>query len=188
MRVSTLAVCTFCLAATAAPPASAQIAAPIVKGPATIELTPVATGLTSPSVLLPAPDGSGRLIVADQAGQIGVIDGGGLQGSLFADLSSRLVGLNPNYDERGLLGLAFHPDFGDPASIGYHKFYTYTSEPVEGAADFTVPLPPATAFNHQSVVNEWRVSDANPLEVDSNVARARSCGSTSRRATTTPAH
>ena len=34
---------------------------------------------------------------------------------------------NPN-DERGFLGLAFHPGFNNPASPGYHTLYTYNSE------------------------------------------------------------
>ena len=48
----------------------------------------------------------------------------------------------------------------DPAKPGYRKIYTYTSEPVTGAADFTVPK--TTAFNHQSVVAEWQASATNP--------------------------
>lgn len=82
----------------------------------------------------------------------------------FLDLSARLVTLSPDYDERGLLGLAFHPGFNDPASPGFRKFYTYTSEPVAGAADFTVPK--TTAFDHQSVVAEWQASAGNPDVAD----------------------
>ena len=59
-----------------------------------------------------------------------------------------------------MLGLAFHPGFNDPASPGFRKFYTYTSEPVSGPADFTVPKP--VAFDHQSVVAEWQASAGNP--------------------------
>ena len=40
-----------------------------------------------------------------------------------------------------------------PAPV-FRKFYTYTSEPVSGAADFTVPK--TGAFDHQSVIAEWR--------------------------------
>src|SRR5205085_4458488 len=67
---------------------------------------------------------------------------------------------SPDYDERGLLGLAFHPGFNDPSSPGFRKFYTYTSETVAGTADLTVPK--TTPFDHQSVVAEWQVSAGNP--------------------------
>ena len=75
----------------------------------------------------------------------------------FLDLSARLVA---STGERGLLGLAFHPGYNDSSSPGFRKFYTYTSEPVTGAADFTVPK--TSAFDHQSVVAEWQVSAGNP--------------------------
>jgi glucose/arabinose dehydrogenase len=150
-------------------PAASQIAAPISKGSVAVELKPVASGLVSPDVLVPAPDGSGRLIVADQAGRMQLVGTGGIEG-LFGDLTSRLVGLNSGYDERGLLGLAFNPDFNTVGAQGYHKVYTYSSEPVRGPADFTVPLPPGTSFDHQSVVNEWHVSASGPLAIDTSVA------------------
>ncbi|MFL6590824.1 MAG: PQQ-dependent sugar dehydrogenase, partial [Chthoniobacterales bacterium] len=72
--------------------------------------------------------------------------------------------LMPGYDERGLLGIAFHPGFSDSNSPGFRKLYTYTSEPVNGPADFTVPNP--NPFNHQSVIAEWQVSAGNPDVVD----------------------
>ncbi len=162
--------CWLLILAVAASSARAQIAAPIAKGSVTVELKTVASGLVGPNTLVPVPDGSGRLIAVDQSGQMGIIQNGTLQPGLFGDLGSRLVSLNPNYDERGLLGLAFNPDFNDPGAAGFHKLYTYSSEPVSRPADFTVPLPAGTSFNHQSVVNEWTVSAGNPLQIDPNVA------------------
>lgn len=170
MRAIRLA--TFFLAVTAAGRAPADITDPIpakiAKGSITVELKSVASGLVGPNDLQPAADGSGRLFVVDQAGQVRVIQNGLLADPLI-DVGSRLVPLMPGYDERGLLGLAFNPSFADPASPGYHKFYTYTSEPINGSADFTVPLPQGAAFNHQSVVNEWQVSSQNPIVVDPSI-------------------
>ncbi len=75
----------------------------------------------------------------------------------FLNVTARLIATT---GERGLLGFAFHPGYNNAASPGFRKFYTYTSEPVTGAADFTVPK--STAFDHQSVVAEWQVSAGNP--------------------------
>ena len=81
-------------------------------GPIEIGLFPVATGLTAPTFVTNAGDGSGRLFVLQQTGQIRVIDrGGNLLPAPFLDLSAQIVALDSFFDERGLLGLAFHPQF-----------------------------------------------------------------------------
>jgi glucose/arabinose dehydrogenase len=59
-----------------------------------------------------------------------------------------------SFDERGLLGLAFHPNYAINGLI-----YTYTSEPVSVPPDFATTLPPGIDADHQSVVTEWRVTD-----------------------------
>ena len=89
----------------------------------------VASGLTSPVGMAVPGDGSGRLFVVDQAGQVRVIDGGGhLLAAPFLDVSSKLVTLGAfgpgTFDERGLLGLAFHPQYSTNG-----KFYIYYSAP-----------------------------------------------------------
>ena len=144
---------------------------PIIKGSNHVNLQLVASGLTAPNVLTDAGDGSGRLFVADQTGAVRVIKNGALQAQPFLDLSSRLVSLSPQYDERGLLGLTFNPQFATPGTAGYGKFYTYTSEPVAAKADFTVTLNPGTSFNHQNVLAEWQVDPNNPDAVNLNSRR-----------------
>ena len=109
--------------------------------------------------------GDGRLFVVQQSGQVRIIKNNALLATPFLDASARVIAS----DERGLLGVAFHPGYNDSASSGYRKFYTYTSEAVAGAADFTVPNP--AAFNHQSVVAEWQASVANPDVADPTTRR-----------------
>ena len=135
----------------------------IVPGPTHLGLRTIADGLVSPVDLVSAHDSSGRLFLVEQTGAIRIIAGGQLLPSPFLDVAGRLAALQTDYDERGLLGLAFHPGFHDPASAGYRKFYTFTSEPVSGTADFTTPM--TGAANCQSVIAEWQVSTA-----DSNIA------------------
>ncbi|MDN5941670.1 MAG: VPLPA-CTERM sorting domain-containing protein [Nitrospira sp.] len=141
---------------------------PIVKGSLHVNLTSVVSSgsLTAPNLLISAGDGTNRQFVTDQVGQVRLIKDGVLQSTPFLNVSARLSTLNPNYDERGLLGLAFSPTFSTPGTPGFGKLYTYTSEPATGQADFTVPMPPGAAFNHQNVVAEWTVDPNNPDIVD----------------------
>ena len=116
-----------------------------------IALEEVATGLASPVHLAEAPDDSKRLFVVDQPGRIWIIDKKGERlPTPFLDISSRLVPLNANGDERGLLGFAFHPDYKENG-----RFFVYYSAPRRAEA-------PAT-FNHTSHISEFRVSGNSDL-------------------------
>ncbi len=97
-----------------------------------VSLKPIAEGLTAPNLATHAGDGSGRLFITDQTGQIRIVDAEGkLLKKAFLDVSSRMVKLGAfgpgSFDERGLLGLAFHPNFGGENGNG--KFYIYYSAP-----------------------------------------------------------
>ncbi len=130
----------------------------IPKGNLTIELRTVADGMASPITLAAPDDGSDRLFVLDQDGKIWVVTNGGRLAEPLLDLKGRLVLLGA-YDERGLLGLAVHPNFAQNPLL-----YTYTSEPLAGTADFANGL--GSSNNHQSVVAEWRISSGNSNVVD----------------------
>lgn len=75
-----------------------------------------------PLFLVPAPDGSDRLFVLEQAGRVlwfenrPDVTGGDVQVAL--DLSGEPVRRKDN--EEGLLGLAFHPDFADNHYVYLH--------------------------------------------------------------------
>jgi hypothetical protein len=56
------------------------------------------------------------------------------------------------FDERGFLGVAFHPDYQVPGAPGFGRFYTVTSEEPGTNAD----LPPQDHFN---VLVEWKAAD-----------------------------
>ncbi|MBN1359821.1 MAG: PQQ-dependent sugar dehydrogenase [Sedimentisphaerales bacterium] len=150
--------------------AGLPIAERIQPSPVRVALQTVASDLTAPGLLVPDPVKSARLYVVDQAGWIRVIDRGQLVDEPLLDVTSLLVPLRENYDERGFLGLAFHPGFGDPNSPGSGRFYTYTSEPIDGPADFTLELPPEAVMDHQSVVREWQW-DGVSASVDPNSSR-----------------
>ena len=132
----------------------------LAKGGFVVELETVADGLISPLGLSAPDDGSGRLFIYDQAGLVYVMLMGAIMEAPLLDVSDRLVELR-NYDERGLLGLAVHPNFTEQPLI-----YTYTSEPTDGMADFMSVLPEGATNNHQSVLTEWRIDAADTNRVD----------------------
>lgn len=77
-----------------------------------IGLELIASGLVSPIAVTHSGDGTGRRFVVDQSGTIRVIDAGGtLLPAPFLDLTAIIPTLSPIFDERGLLGLAFHPNY-----------------------------------------------------------------------------
>ena len=131
--------------------------------------------IQAPTTITYAPDGSGRLFVCDQAGKIYIIQNGMLLPQVFLDLSSQIVPfaptsylfpMNPVYDERGLLGLAFHPGYANPSSQGYRKFYVFYSAPSPNARGN--PTPPATTptpVNCRTTISEFQVSnDSNSAD------------------------
>ncbi|KLK88609.1 plastocyanin [Methanoculleus sediminis] len=83
-----------------------------------VSLEPVAEGFVAPVMLTDAGDDSGRLFVVDQVGTVSIIDANGtLLEEPFLDVRDRLVELNPAFDERGLLSIAFHPDFRENGRV-----------------------------------------------------------------------
>jgi uncharacterized protein (TIGR03118 family) len=133
----------------------------IAKGNITIELETVLSGLVSPLGLAAPDDGSGRLFVYDQIGLLHVVTNGVMFPTPLLDVRSRLVALNPNYDERGLLGVATHSNFAQHPLV-----YTYTSEPNGPMADFMIMYDGGITNNCQSVIAEWRVDANDPNKLD----------------------
>jgi uncharacterized protein (TIGR03437 family) len=73
-----------------------------------ITLTRVVEGVTNPTDIQNARDGSGRLFLVQQNGVIRIWTDNALVAEPFLDISSRTDGRG----ERGLLGLAFPPEYG----------------------------------------------------------------------------
>lgn len=78
----------------------------------TFNLKLVAQGFVSPTTVVEVPGSDGALLVADQAGTVHKVNKEGkLEEKLYLDLRPKMTTLNQAFDERGLLGLALHPDF-----------------------------------------------------------------------------
>ncbi|MBD2022620.1 PQQ-dependent sugar dehydrogenase, partial [Leptolyngbya sp. FACHB-36] len=75
---------------------------------------------SQPVDLVNAGDGSGRLFVVEQAGQIRIVQGGTVQNTPFLDIRDRVL----NNGEQGLLSLAFPSDYA-----AKRRFYVYYTNP-----------------------------------------------------------
>ena len=115
--------------------------------PATFDyaLERIADGFSHPTHLTHAGDGSGRLFVVEQAGQIWILHNGKRLSTPFLDIRER-VGSRGN--EQGLLSVAFHPQFAANGRF----FVNYTNT------------------RGDTVVAEYRVSN-NPDQADPTSAR-----------------
>ena len=105
----------------------------------------MAEGLASPLVVVESPDNSNRLFIVDQSGFIYINKDGATMSQPFLDISSKLITRDGPQDERGLLGLAFHPRF---QSNG--RFFVFYSGPLNANA-------PA-AWDHTNHIAEYTVT------------------------------
>ena len=108
------------------PTAQTPVAVPpiIAPDPARYRLHPLAAGLNRPVYLTHAGDGSGRLFLLEQPGLIQVFVDDVLQPQPFLDMTAHVSRDSlRQFSERGLLGLAFDPDF---ASNG--RFFVHYSD------------------------------------------------------------
>jgi uncharacterized protein (TIGR03437 family) len=110
-----------------------------------IQLIPLANNLSSPVYLTHSRDGSGRLFIVEQPGRILVLPPGATSPlpTPFLDIRTKVA----FEGERGLLGLAFHPQY--PANGRFFVNYTRTGD---GA----------------TIVSEFQVSASNPNVAETN--------------------
>ena len=119
----------------------------------------VASGFTSPVALVDPSDGTQRLFIVEQTGLIWILSEGQRLELPFLDLQKRVVELNAFYDERGLLGLAFHPDF---AANG--RFYVSYSAPLRAGVS-------PEEWDHTTYISEFAISSGNPNQADPDSER-----------------
>ena len=137
------------LLATMSAPASAQV---------TVNLQVAAEGLTAPLLLVSPPDGTKRRFIVEQIGLIKILmpDGKILE-EPFLNIRQKIVRLLPDFDERGLLSMAFHPDYKNNG-----KFYVAYSGYIPGESTLDKHL----WYSHANHVAEFRVSSNNPNRAD----------------------
>lgn len=106
----------------------------------------VVTGASSPVDIVAAPGDATRLFVVEQGGRIRILRNGAFAAAPFLDIATLLV----TGGERGLLGLAFHPQFA-----GNGRFFVDYTRAGDGA----------------TVIAEYRVTAAAPDRADAASAQ-----------------
>ena len=107
-----------------------------------LQLGAAVTSANSPVDLINAGDGSGRLFIVERGGRIRIWDGRVQR--TFLDIGSRVNTNDSGGDERGLLGLAFPPDY----STKGHFYVNYISS--------------TTTPRGATVISRFSVNRANP--------------------------
>jgi Glucose / Sorbosone dehydrogenase len=134
-----------------------------------VRLRPVVSKINLPTVLKTAilpGDSMERLFIATQLGEIFYIGNGEVR--TFLDIRPRIIklGASGGYDERGLLGLAFHPEFYYNGLFYLHYSAAGTQGPGALPESFKPdPCDPRTLnlrwvnretqFDHIDTVEEW---------------------------------
>jgi glucose/arabinose dehydrogenase len=124
-----------------------------------LELTLLASDLTAPIHLEELPDGSGRFIVVQQDGLVKLMAADGkVQPEPVMDLRSRMLPVANDFEERGLLGFALHPQF---AKNG--RFFVSYSSPLRDTAPQN--------WNYTRRISEFTAKTGNTLSVDLQTER-----------------
>jgi glucose/arabinose dehydrogenase len=127
-----------------------------------IVLEPYATGLNAPLAMV-QPPGDDRKFVVEQFGKVRIIDGdGNLLPAPFLDVRNKIITQFADFDERGLLGIAFHPDFANNG-----KFYISYSTNLNVQGN----LGKMFWWDHTNVIEEYTVSADNPNQANINSGR-----------------
>lgn len=107
---------------------SGEVVAPITlrataPDPAGVQVVEIAQGFSFPLYVTHAGDGSGRIFVLEQPGKIWIIQDGVRLSEPFLDLAPIVSqDVLSRYSERGLLGIAFHPNYAENGEF----FVNYT--------------------------------------------------------------
>lgn len=115
-----------------------------------VGLKPIATGLTGPTVLIPYQNK--RMLLAEQIGKLSRMTPTGKM-TPFGDIKSLMVTLNAGFDERGLLGMALHPQFKENKLL-----YLYYSAPLRSGGP--------EHWDHTAHISEFKVKGIK-LDIES---------------------
>ena len=150
------------IAARATPPEPAAPASSAALAAGALDIQLVVSGLSQPIGAVNAGDGTNRLFVVQQGGTVRVVQNNRLVSGNFLDIRSVSAGLSTG-NERGLLGLAFHPSFESN-----RKLFAYFTN---GGGDLVI-----AEFTANSAGTSASVSTYDPILVIEHSANANHNG------------
>jgi len=125
-----------------------------------VKLEPFAEGMTAPLWMV-SYGSTDDFLVIDQVGIIHYLQAGGtVRDEPFLDLRERMVELRAGFDERGLLGLALHPEFDENG-----RLFVYYSAALREEAD--------PEFNHTSRISEFTLGEGDEPQADLDSEKVR---------------
>ncbi|MBX2852275.1 MAG: PQQ-dependent sugar dehydrogenase [Phycisphaeraceae bacterium] len=153
-------------------PVFSQPVAPVASS-YTLGLDQFSTHTGSRAIDVVAPhDGSGRVFVSAQSGEIFSYGADGTLLNTFVDLASTTANtgfLDNAGSFRGLMYFDFHPDYDNPNADGYRKVYTgFQSNPSFATAEYSRTR--GSSVVHY-VIGEWQVSSTNANQIDTSTYR-----------------
>jgi hypothetical protein len=122
-------------------------------------------------MLLVNEPGTRRLFVNDMRGPLYTVSYDGKTVTPYVDINASNWGVNVQSQgrERGFQSFAFHPQFNQPGTRGYGKFYTYTdSSNMQPKPDF---VPDGGMNTHDTVLFEWTAKNPAAATYDGGPPR-----------------
>jgi glucose/arabinose dehydrogenase len=121
-----------------------------------VTLSKIATVPGQPLAIANAGDGTGRLFVAEQDGKVYIISGGSVDPTPLLDISANVS----HGGERGLLGLAFHPNFPTDPRMFVH-YTDVNGNTVVSSFDVDPAAPDVVVPGSESIVLTYTQPYAN---------------------------
>jgi len=118
-----------------------------------LTLTPLIRDLSAPTALASHPNNADIIFIAEQRGQVWAYRSSDSLLWLCFDLSAQIerLGLNENYDERGLLGIAAHPEL---TLLAAEAVKSSKIRPNRMFVYYSTRAPRTTSFDHYGCLSE----------------------------------
>jgi hypothetical protein len=152
--------------------------APIATGHRAIEVgivefatIPNSDGTAARMMLLIDEPGTRRLFVNDMHGPLYSVSYNGVTVTQYLDLNEHDWGIPiiSTWSEQGFQSFAFHPQFNDPGTPGFGKFYTLSdTSDTRPPADFTSG---GDINSHDTVLLEWTAEHPEAVTYDGGLPR-----------------
>src|SRR5262249_53540505 len=110
------------------------------------QLQRVVSGLSNPLFVTHAHDGTNRLFILEQGGVVKVLQPGASTPTVFLNITTKVL----SGGERGLLGLAFHPQY--PANPRFYLDYKRSGDGATVIAEYQVSANPNVANSTERVL------------------------------------